>query len=69
MNTSYFENIERHCQECEKINDNDVIRPTRRCIRSISGIEIKKEGVSQIPDITLKRMVEGSAKKYVKMTD
>ena len=42
MNTVYFENIERHCQECEKINDNDVIRPTRRCIRNISGIEIKK---------------------------
>ena len=67
MNASYFENIERHCQESEK--NNDVIRPTRRCIRSISGIEIKKEGVSQLPDITLKKMVEGSNKKYVKMTE
>ena len=70
MNTVYFENIERYCQECEKNNYNYiVITPTRRCIRNISGIEIKKEGVSQIPDITLKRMVESSAKKYVKMTD
>ena len=67
LNTVYFENIERYCQECEKNNyDYIVITPTRRCIRSISGIEIKKEGVSQIPDITLKRMVEGSTKKYVK---
>lgn len=70
MNTVYFENIERYFQECEKINyDYIVIIPTRRCIRSIRGIEIKKEDVSQIPDITLKRMVEGSTKKYVKMTD
>ena len=66
MNASYFENIERHCQESEK--KNGIIIPTRRCIR-ISGIEIKKEGVSQLPDITLKKMVEGSNKKYVKMTE
>jgi hypothetical protein len=69
MNTAYFENIVRYCQECEKINYNNVIRPIRRCIRNISGIEIKKEGVFQLPDITLKKMVEGSTKKYVKMTD
>ena len=46
MNASYFENIERHCQVSEK--NNGIIIPTRRCIRNISGIEIKKEGVSQI---------------------
>jgi hypothetical protein len=68
MNTSYFENIERHCQESKKHNYVNVIIPTRRCI-GISGIEIKKEGVSQLPDITLKRMVEGATKKYVKMTE
>ena len=68
MNASYFENIVRHCQESEKKNS-VIIRPTRRCIRSISGIEIKKEGVSQLPDVTLKKMVEGATKKYVKMTE
>ena len=67
MNASYFETIERHCQVSEK--NNGIIIPTRRCIRNISGIEIKKEGVSQLPDITLKKMVEGSNKKYVKMTE
>ena len=66
MKASYFENIERHCQESEK--NNGIIIPTRRCIR-ISGIEIKKEGVSQLPDVTLKKMVEGVTKKYVKMTE
>ena len=63
MNASYFENIERHCQESEK--KNGIIIPTRRCIR-ISGIEIKKEGVSQIP---CKQMAERATKKYVKMTE
>ena len=69
MNTAYFENIERHCQECKNNYDSIVIRPTRRCISNISGIEIKKEGVSQLPDITVKRMIEGSTNKYLKMTD
>ena len=69
MDNTYFESIERHCQECEKINDNDVIRPTRRCISNISGIEIKKEGVSQLPDYTIKKMVDGANLKYTKMTE
>ena len=66
MNASYFENIERHCQESEK--KNGIIIPTRRCIR-ISGIEIKKEGVSQIPAGHCKQMAERATKKYVKMTE
>jgi len=69
MNTAYFENIERHCQECKNNYDSIVIRPTRRCISNISGIEIKKEGVSQLPNITVKRMIEGSTNKYLKMTN
>ena len=67
MNASYFENIERHCQVSEK--NNGIIIPTRRCIRNISGIEIKKEGVSQIPAGHCKQMAERATKKYVKMTE
>ena len=67
MNASYFENIERHCQVSEK--NNGIIIPTRRCIRNISGIEIKKEGVSQIPAGQCKQMAERATKKYVKMTE
>ena len=66
MKASYFENIERHCQESEK--KNGIIIPTRRCIR-ISGIEIKKEGVSQLPDYTIKEMVDGANLKYTNLTE
>ena len=69
MNTAYFENIERHCQECEKNNyDNVIIKPTRRCISS-GGKEIDKIGVSQNPGNTLEQMINSSNQKYVKITE
>ena len=69
MDNTYFESIERHCQITEK-NNYKSIKPTRKINRNMfQGEVIEQTGVSQLPDYTIKKMVDGANLKYTKMTE
>ena len=67
MENTYFERIERHCQEIRGTSL-ATITPVRQIIMIEKGREITKK-CSQIPLDTLERMVGGATNKYKKMTD
>ena len=69
MDNTYFESIERHCQITKK-NNYTSIKPTRKINRNMfQGEVIEQTGVSQLPDYTIKEMVDGANLKYTKMTE
>jgi hypothetical protein len=69
MDNAYFESIERHCQITTN-NNYTSIKPTRKINKNIfQGKVIERKGVSQIPDCTIKKMVDGANLKYRKMTE
>ena len=69
MDNTYFESIERHCQITKK-NNYTSIKPTRKINRNMfQGEVIEQTGVSQLPDYTIKKMVNGANLKYKKMTE
>jgi hypothetical protein len=69
MDNTYFESIERHCQITKK-NNYTSIKPTRKINRNMfQGEVIEQTGVSQLPDYTIKKMVDGANLKYTKMTE
>jgi len=67
MNKKYFESIERFCKVTNRSINLTTIRPQRRCM-SITGEVIEKNGESQIPEDTLKRMISGTTQKYKRTT-
>ena len=69
MDNTYFESIERHCQITKK-NNYTSIKPTRKINRNMfQGKVIEQTSVSQLPDYTIKKMVDGANLKYKKMTE
>lgn len=68
MDNKYFESIERHCQITKGDINSTSIKPTRKINRNMfHGKVIEKKGVSQLPIDTIKKMVDGTNKKYIKM--
>ena len=69
MDNAYFKSIERHCQITKK-NNYTSIKPTRKINRNMfQGEVIEQKGVIQLPDCTIKKMVDGVNLKYTKMTE
>lgn len=67
MDAVYFESIEKHFQETNVKSSVDI-NPTRKIIRNLSGQEIKKVH-SQIPEDTLKKMLNNTVDKYTRVTN
>lgn len=68
MESTYFENIERHCQMTE-YNNFTCITPVRKILRNKSGCVVEKTSTSKIPSDTMERMIDGANKKNTRMTE